>query len=30
MPPDTSGMTPLPQPELEVVMKWINQGAMNN
>lgn len=30
MPPDTSGMTPLPQPELEVVMKWINQGAKNN
>ncbi len=27
MPPDTSGVTPLPTEELKVLMRWISQGA---
>jgi hypothetical protein len=27
MPPDTSSVTPLPKKELEVLAKWIMQGA---
>jgi hypothetical protein len=30
MPPDTSAITPLPGPELELLAKWITQGAKNN
>jgi uncharacterized membrane protein len=30
MPPDTSNVTPLPKKELEVLGRWIMQGAMNN
>lgn len=30
MPPDTSHITPLPKKELEVLAKWIAQGAVNN
>jgi uncharacterized membrane protein len=27
MPPDTSGITPLPEEELRTLMRWIQQGA---
>ncbi len=30
MPPDTSAITPLPGAELELLAKWITQGAKNN
>lgn len=30
MPPDTSRAVPLPQEELRVLGKWIEQGAQNN
>ncbi len=30
MPPDTSGVTPLPPQELELLKKWIEQGAKDN
>ncbi|HEY6952248.1 MAG TPA: hypothetical protein VI758_07560 [Bacteroidota bacterium] len=30
MPPDTSTMTPLSKDEIELVGKWILQGAKNN
>lgn len=30
MPPDTSNITPLPPNELELLGKWIMQGAKNN
>jgi uncharacterized membrane protein len=30
MPPDTSNITPLPQKELELIARWIMQGAKNN
>ena len=30
MPPDTSDVTPLPKEELELLHKWILQGAKNN
>ena len=30
MPPDTSHVTPLPQDELQVLGKWIMEGARNN
>jgi hypothetical protein len=30
MPPDTSTITPLPANELEVLGKWITQGAKND
>lgn len=30
MPPDTSSITPLPTEELDLVRKWILQGAKNN
>jgi hypothetical protein len=30
MPPDTSKLTPLPQKELELMARWITQGAKNN
>ena len=30
MPPDTSGITPLPANELELLGKWIMQGAKDN
>ena len=30
MPPDTSHLTPLPKKELELLARWIVQGAPNN
>jgi uncharacterized membrane protein len=30
MPPDTSNITPLPPAELELLGKWIMQGAKDN
>jgi len=30
MPPDTAHLTPLPQEELELLARWIKQGAKNN
>jgi uncharacterized membrane protein len=30
MPPDTSQITPLPKDELQVLGRWITQGARNN
>jgi uncharacterized membrane protein len=30
MPPDTSSVTPLPVEELELLKKWIEQGAREN
>ena len=30
MPPDTSSVTPLPTDELDILRKWIIQGAKNN
>jgi len=30
MPPDTTNLTPLPQQELELISRWITQGAKNN
>ncbi len=30
MPPDTSNITPLPQNELDLIARWIMQGAKNN
>lgn len=30
MPPDTSRATPLPKGEVELLGKWITQGAKNN
>ena len=30
MPPDTSNIEPLPTSELELVVKWIMQGAKDN
>jgi len=30
MPPDTSKVTPLPKDELELMARWILQGAKNN
>ncbi len=30
MPPDSVNMTPLPKNELEVLARWITQGAKNN
>ncbi len=30
MPPDTSSLTALTKDELELLVRWINQGAKNN
>lgn len=30
MPPDTSRITPVPKDEVELIGKWILQGAKNN
>jgi hypothetical protein len=30
MPPDTSNLTPLPAPELELLRHWITDGAKDN
>jgi hypothetical protein len=30
MPPDTSHVTPLPKEDLELLVKWIMQGAKDN
>jgi uncharacterized membrane protein len=30
MPPDTSNLTPLPKNELELIARWIMQGAKEN
>jgi uncharacterized membrane protein len=30
MPPDTSRITPLPKNEIELIGKWIQQGAKDN
>lgn len=30
MPPDTSSITPLPKSELDILAKWIMQGAKND
>ena len=30
MPPDTTSLTPLPQNELELIARWIQQGAKDN
>ncbi len=30
MPPDTSSLVPLSKSELELLVKWINQGAKDN
>ena len=30
MPPDTSSVTPLPKKDLDLIGKWILQGAPNN
>lgn len=30
MPPDTSRITPLPKDELDLIARWVMQGAKNN